>query len=288
MIATGKLARLVVRIDPALNIALADLTARLFEETRVEHSHAAIVRGLVAIGLASIADAKILAPLFVGARIPRGRKRGTRSRTRTADARRSRPGARRQSGGRRTGRAMSAPRFSLTEQEQARAEALLVTMKAAAPPGAQITIATVIHAALARGFAALSPELDAAPKHWASLDRVEDEDAPPESSERSRRIAARPALVVALRPERRTSVAPTEPLASAEAITAARTLIGLAQEAAIVSAEERAAFDARIVPGVLLSTVRALAFDLAMAGRHGSAVERAGRALLAELPREAE
>lgn len=183
---------------------------------------------------------------------------------------------------------MSAPRFSLTEQERASAESLLVTMKAAAPAGAQITIATVIHAALARGFAALAPELEAAPKHWASLDKAEDEDAPPESSERSRRGSARPARVVVLRPGPRASVAPPEPLASTEAIASARTLIGLAQEAGIVSAEERAAFDARLVPGVLLSTVRALAFDLAMAGRHGSAVERAGRALLAELPKEAE
>jgi len=52
---------------------------------------------------------------------------------------------------------MSATRFVLTKQEQARAERLLGTMKAAAPPGAAITITTVVHAALGRGFAALAP-----------------------------------------------------------------------------------------------------------------------------------
>ena len=82
-----KLARMVVRIDPELSSALADLANRLFEETRIESSHAASIRELVAIGLASIADAVTLAPLFVGARIPRGRKPGTRLKTRTADAR---------------------------------------------------------------------------------------------------------------------------------------------------------------------------------------------------------
>lgn len=80
MIAAGKLARMIVRVDPKLNIVLAAIAGRLFQETRLEHSHAAIVRGLVAIGLASIAGASDLAPLFVGVRIPRGRKRGTRTR----------------------------------------------------------------------------------------------------------------------------------------------------------------------------------------------------------------
>jgi hypothetical protein len=168
---------------------------------------------------------------------------------------------------------MSTSRFSLTQQEQTRAEALLVSLKAAAPPGAEITIATVIHAALARGFAALAPELEAAPKHWASLEKEEEHEAPPESSELPRRASAR---VVALRPE---------PIATAEAITSARVLIRLAQEAAIVSAEERAAFDARLAPGVFVSVVRALAFDLARAAPIGSALEHAARALLDELRR---
>jgi hypothetical protein len=68
-----------VRVDPELNVALAALAGRLLEETQLEHSHAAIVRGLVAIGLASIAGVPDLAPLFVGVRIPRGRKPGTRN-----------------------------------------------------------------------------------------------------------------------------------------------------------------------------------------------------------------
>lgn len=78
MIAAGKLARMIVRVDPELNVALAAIAGRLFQETQLEHSHAAIVRGLVAIGLASIAGAPDLAPLFVGVRIPRGRKAGAR------------------------------------------------------------------------------------------------------------------------------------------------------------------------------------------------------------------
>ncbi|MEP7125050.1 MAG: hypothetical protein ABJE95_29240 [Byssovorax sp.] len=80
MIAAGKLARMVVRVDPELNGALTAIAGRLFNETRLEHSHSAIVRGLVTIGLASIAGAPDLAPLFVGVRIPRGRKPGTRTR----------------------------------------------------------------------------------------------------------------------------------------------------------------------------------------------------------------
>ena len=78
--AVKKLARMVVRVDPELNVALADLAVRLFDETQLEHSHAAIIRGLVALGLASITHATTLAPSFVGVRVPRGRKAGTRSR----------------------------------------------------------------------------------------------------------------------------------------------------------------------------------------------------------------
>lgn len=92
---------------------------------------------------------------------------------------------------------MKTTRFSLTEQEQVSADSVLVAMVAAAPPGARITLATVVHAALARGFAALAPEVNAAPKHWASLEKEDhDDDAPPQSSERPRRV---PASVVPLR-----------------------------------------------------------------------------------------
>jgi hypothetical protein len=178
---------------------------------------------------------------------------------------------------------MKTTRFSLSDQEQASAESLLVGMQAAAPPGARITLATVVHAALARGFAALAPEVNAAPKHWASLEKEHhDDDAPPESSERTRRTSAR---VVTLRASLRDSVVPAEALAAAETIAAARAVVALAVEAGIITAEERAAFEARLVPGVLVSTVRALALELAIAAPIGSAVDRAGRALLAELPR---
>ena len=122
----------------------------------------------------------------------------------------------------------------------------------------------------------LAPELEAALMHWASLEKEEEQEAPPENSEQPRRAPARPARIVALRPV---------PIATAEIITAARALIGLAEEAAIVSAEQRAAFDEQLVPGVQLSVVRALAFDLMRDAPIGSTLERAGRALLAELPR---
>jgi hypothetical protein len=290
VIAAGKLAVMLVRVDPELNVALAALAGRLFQETQLEHSHAAIVRGLVAIALASITDAASLAPLFVGVRVPPGRKVGTQKK-RTAEA----PGDvdlahaaeaadEERSGGRGRERAMRTPRFSLSEQEQASAESLLVAMRIAAPPGAWLTVSTVIHAALVRGFAALALEVNAAPKHWASLDN-EDHDAPPESSEQPRRVSARLAPVVQLRPSSRDSIAPAEVLAAAETIATARALVALAGEAGIVRAEERAAFEARLVPGVLVSTVRALALELAMAAPIGSAVDRAGRTLLAELPR---
>lgn len=179
---------------------------------------------------------------------------------------------------------MKTTRFSLTEQEQASAESVLVAMQAAAPPGARITLATVVHAALARGFAALGPEVNAAPKHWASLEKEDhdDDDAPPQSSERPRRV---PASVVPLRAASRDSLGAAEALAAAETIATARGLVALAAEVGIVTAEERAVFEGRLVPGVLVSTVRALALELAMAAPIGSAVDRAGRALLAELPR---
>jgi hypothetical protein len=81
----AKLDRKVVRIGPEMSIALDDLAVRLFNETQIEHPHTAIVRGLMTLGLSAIADLAILAPSFVGARIARGRKPGTR--IKKADAR---------------------------------------------------------------------------------------------------------------------------------------------------------------------------------------------------------
>jgi hypothetical protein len=75
---TPHLCRMVVRVDAGLNATLTEIAARLFAETLHEYSHSAIVRGLIAIGLLTITDAPHLAPLFVGTRIARGRKRGSR------------------------------------------------------------------------------------------------------------------------------------------------------------------------------------------------------------------
>ena len=69
---------MIVRVDPELNVVLAAIAARLFNETQLDYPRAALIRGLVEIGLASITDAVRLAPLFLGARIPRGRKPGAR------------------------------------------------------------------------------------------------------------------------------------------------------------------------------------------------------------------
>jgi hypothetical protein len=71
------LCRMVVRVDVGLNDTLTEIAARLFAETLHEYSHSAIVRGLIAIGLLTIADAPHLAPLFVGTRMARGRKQGS-------------------------------------------------------------------------------------------------------------------------------------------------------------------------------------------------------------------
>lgn len=75
---SARLARMVLRIDQGRLAALSDLAARLLEETRHEYSLASIVRGLISLGLLTVADASALAPLFVGSRIARGRKKGTR------------------------------------------------------------------------------------------------------------------------------------------------------------------------------------------------------------------
>ncbi len=72
------LVRQVLRVDPGLNDNLATIAARLFNETRLEYPLAAVIRGLIALGLRVVSDAPLLAPLFVGARVARGRKKGTR------------------------------------------------------------------------------------------------------------------------------------------------------------------------------------------------------------------
>jgi hypothetical protein len=69
---------MVLRVSPALQDDLTTISERLFHETRIEYSYAAIVRGLIRLGLASIAGKASLAVEFAGTRIPRGRKRGGR------------------------------------------------------------------------------------------------------------------------------------------------------------------------------------------------------------------
>lgn len=75
---TARLARMVVRVPRDLGGQLDGIAERLFMETAYDHSHAAVVRGLVAIGLAAVARSDVLAPLFAGVRIARGRKKSDR------------------------------------------------------------------------------------------------------------------------------------------------------------------------------------------------------------------
>ena len=72
----SRLHRMVVRVDPALREALTEVAERLFSETRSEFSCSAVTRGLIALGLVAVADIRLLGPLFRGARVKRGRKRG--------------------------------------------------------------------------------------------------------------------------------------------------------------------------------------------------------------------
>ncbi len=69
---------MVLRVSPELQDQLIAIGERLFDETRLEYSYSSIIRGLISLGLASIADKAALAPEFAGARIPRGRKQGER------------------------------------------------------------------------------------------------------------------------------------------------------------------------------------------------------------------
>lgn len=70
-----RLARLVIRVDRNLGVQLDVIANQLFMETAYDHSRAAVVRGLVALGLVVVEGAPHLAPLFANVRIARGRKR---------------------------------------------------------------------------------------------------------------------------------------------------------------------------------------------------------------------
>lgn len=70
--------RAVMRVPPEILAEVAEVAQRLHLETGLDYPAAAVVRGLLVIGLASLAGREHLAPAFVGARVKRGRKRGDR------------------------------------------------------------------------------------------------------------------------------------------------------------------------------------------------------------------
>jgi hypothetical protein len=72
----SRLRRAAVRIPEELLGEIGGVAQRLQEETGLEHSAAAVVRGLLALGLAALAGREHLAPAFVGVRVARGKKRG--------------------------------------------------------------------------------------------------------------------------------------------------------------------------------------------------------------------
>jgi hypothetical protein len=82
---SAPLARMVLRVPRDLDDTLSTIAERLFSETQLVYSHAAIFRGLIALGLLAVNDAPYLAGLFVGSRLKRGRKRGERRAKHTAD-----------------------------------------------------------------------------------------------------------------------------------------------------------------------------------------------------------
>jgi hypothetical protein len=67
--------RKVLRVPAEMIGDVKAVQARLFEETKQAYSAAAIVRGLVTIGLEALRDRRALAAAFAGARVPRGRKK---------------------------------------------------------------------------------------------------------------------------------------------------------------------------------------------------------------------
>ena len=73
------LKRASMTIEPETQERLVDLAERLYEETGVKYEIRAVVRGLINIALARLEleflAKRPLAPWFIGARVPRGRKR---------------------------------------------------------------------------------------------------------------------------------------------------------------------------------------------------------------------
>jgi hypothetical protein len=73
-----RLDKLVIRVPAGLDETLTDIAGRLFDETEKNHLIAAVVRGLITLGLAEVARNDVLAPLFVGVLEARGRKKSAR------------------------------------------------------------------------------------------------------------------------------------------------------------------------------------------------------------------
>lgn len=67
--------RVVLRVPHDFTRAVRSIAAQVFEETATAPHRAAVFRGLIAIGLAKVAETEILAPLFANTAIPRGRKK---------------------------------------------------------------------------------------------------------------------------------------------------------------------------------------------------------------------
>jgi hypothetical protein len=69
---------MVLRVGGDLDAQVDVIAERLFQETCDDYPRAAVVRGLIVLGLAAVARSNVLAPLFVGVRIARGPKKGGR------------------------------------------------------------------------------------------------------------------------------------------------------------------------------------------------------------------
>ena len=73
-----KYCRMVLRVPPDLPERLTRIQEHLHDETRLEYPYAAIVRGLIDLGLNQIEGTPYRAVLFAGCRVKRGRKPGSR------------------------------------------------------------------------------------------------------------------------------------------------------------------------------------------------------------------
>jgi predicted DNA-binding protein len=73
--------RVVLRLFPELRQALDVLAARLTNETGVAFPRAAVLRGLIGLGIAAVADHATLAPTFIASRVARGVKKGQKQRS---------------------------------------------------------------------------------------------------------------------------------------------------------------------------------------------------------------